>query len=95
MATTLGARELKNRLAMYLRLVREGTVVVSSERGRPVAEIRRLPTPEDRVAERLLHLAAQGLVTCSPHVELGPFRRVKMPSGPLSETVVQERENRT
>ncbi len=37
---TVGVRELKNRLSEYLRRVAEGEVVIVTDRGRVVAELR-------------------------------------------------------
>jgi len=36
----VGIRELKNRLSEYLRLVREGEVVMVTDRGEAIAELR-------------------------------------------------------
>lgn len=36
----VGARDLKNRLGSYLRAVREGTRIIVTERGKPVANSR-------------------------------------------------------
>lgn len=41
--TTVGARELKNRLGRYLRQVEAGDTILVTERGRPLAELRPLP----------------------------------------------------
>jgi len=38
----VGARELKTRLGTYLRQVRRGATLVVTERGEPVAELRRI-----------------------------------------------------
>ncbi len=59
---TVGLRELKNRLSHYVREVREGAVVLVTDRGEVVAELRP-PGPQDEVAAkypRLLELAQQG-----------------------------------
>ena len=54
----VGIRELKNRLSEYVRLVRSGEVVMVTDRGEVVAELRRLgvdvlETLFDEVAPRI------------------------------------------
>ena len=93
MAVTIGARELKNRLGRYLRMVREGTVVVVSDRGRPVAELRRIAAPGDDLDERLEQLVSLGVVTAPPWRGLPPVDRIVVAGEPMSETIVQERED--
>lgn len=57
-------RELKNRLGEYLRLVRAGEVVLVTDRGEVVAELRR-PGGNERtdLPAGLLDLARQGRAT--------------------------------
>lgn len=52
----VGIRELKNRLSEYVRLVREGEVVVVTDRGQVVAELRP-PGPGEELAKRYPRLA--------------------------------------
>jgi antitoxin (DNA-binding transcriptional repressor) of toxin-antitoxin stability system len=94
MAITVGARELKNRLGKYLRMVREGTVIIVADRGRPIAELRRIGPPEDQLDERLRYLAAQGLVSLRSGRGLEPLRRVEVKGAPASETIRRERADR-
>ena len=46
--TTVGTRELKNRLSEYLRRVKAGETVIITERGKPVGQI--LPIQADPTA---------------------------------------------
>lgn len=62
MADQVGVRELKAHLSYYLRKVSEGGVLVVTERGRPLAEIR--PAGE-QPASRLAALVAAGQVKWS------------------------------
>ena len=60
----VAVKELKNRLSSYLREVREGEVVLVTDRGRVVAELRQPSsgtplTGHDRAVERL---CAEGLL---------------------------------
>jgi hypothetical protein len=61
---TVGIRELKNKLSEYLRMVRDGQVVLVTDRGEVVAEIRAPGTvaPEDIPYPGLWDLARRGLV---------------------------------
>ncbi|MXW00312.1 MAG: type II toxin-antitoxin system prevent-host-death family antitoxin [Holophagales bacterium] len=91
---TVGARELKTRLGTYLRRVREGSVILVTERGRPVAELRPLPTAASDEEAKLLELAARGLVTLgtarlAPSIEPVPVR-----GGSVANTIVEERNDR-
>jgi antitoxin (DNA-binding transcriptional repressor) of toxin-antitoxin stability system len=61
----VAVRELKNRLSAYLRDVAKGEVVLVTDRGRVVAELRRPTTeltldPAERALERL---HAEGVLT--------------------------------
>lgn len=91
---TIGARELKNRLGTYLRQVREGTTIVVTDRGRPVAEIRAVTTATTDEEARLQELVALGLL--SPRSSTAPPGS-KPPihlEGGLSGALVAEREDR-
>ena len=62
--TVVGVRELKARLSMYLRRVREGAVLVVTDRGRPIGRLVPVVQPrEDRLADFL----AAGGVAWSGH----------------------------
>lgn len=57
--TSVGTRELKNRLSQYIRRVKAGETVVITERGKPVGQI--VPIQVD-LASRLKALAEAGVV---------------------------------
>lgn len=57
--TTVGTRELKNRLSEYLRRVKAGETVIITERGKPVGQI--VPIQTD-LSSRLKKLAEAGVV---------------------------------
>lgn len=70
-------KELKNRLSAYLREVAGGEVVLVTDRGRVVAELRRpstdqLPTPPEQALERL---AAQGVLVLGLPQQPDAYRR--------------------
>jgi prevent-host-death family protein len=88
----IGARELKMRLGTYLREVQEGTTIVVTEHGRPVAELRPY-TPAESLEARLDELAAQGVVTLGSSGPLAPFEPLAA-AGSLSDAILEEREDR-
>ncbi len=62
---TVGLRELKNRLSEYVRQVRAGKVVVVTDRGQAVAELRppgEIP-PGSKVDAAVARLVNRGLLT--------------------------------
>ena len=80
---TVGIRELKNHLSKYVRQVEGGDVVVVTDRGRIVAELR--PPAERRtdIHPGLLEMERKGLIRLAtkqndpslyrrmPHIDLG------------------------
>lgn len=92
--TAVGARELKTRLGTYLRRVREGTIIVVTERGKPIAEIRRLEEPAEDDARHLADLAARGDLTPAEGGGLEPFAPERIRGGALSGTLDDDRNDR-
>lgn len=88
--TTVGVRELKNRLSYYLELVRKGETITVTTRGRRVATI--LPLPESQQEERLMRLVREGKASWNGGKPAGASRRVRWPGKPLSEIVIQDRD---
>jgi len=93
MTIMVGARELKNRLGSYLRLARQGTRVIVTDRGRPIAELRALESASDLDA-RLQRLATEGRITLPSADRLPPRRRIAIAGPPLSATVLEDRADR-
>jgi len=64
---SVGVRELKDRLAHYLRAVQQGEIITVTVRRRPVARLvpivsdRKIPLPED-LEKRVWELAGRGLL---------------------------------
>jgi prevent-host-death family protein len=90
---TIGARELKMRLGSYLRQVQEGTTIVVTERGRPVAELRPVTVEKGEEEARLDELAALGVLRRGSGA-LAPFAPLRLVGRPLSETLLEDREDR-
>ena len=94
MRKTVGARELKTRLGTYLREVSRGRTIVVTERGEPVAELRPIRRSGNREEARLEELVALGILTRTSKKPLAPFKAVKVKGAPVSETVIEDREDR-
>lgn len=91
--TTVGARELENRLGRYLRQVEAGETILVTKRGRPVAELRPM-SPAALDGARLQKLAAKGVVRLPTRQKSQQIPRVVLPGPPLSETILEDREDR-
>lgn len=91
--TTVGVRELKNRLSHYLDLAKKGESVTVTARGREVAVI--LPagrtTEETEEKEWLMKLVREGKATWNGGKPLGASRRIQVRGKPLSEMVIEDR----
>jgi prevent-host-death family protein len=92
----LGLREENQQFSKAIRAVRAGKEVVLTERGRPIAVIR--PVKADDTQDAALQaMADEGLVT--PATRKGPmpaarWRPVKVRGKRISETVIDDREDR-
>ena len=94
--STVGSRELKVHLGTYLRRVRAGALLVVTDRGRPIAELRPLPAREAGLEAKLESLAALGVISWKPR---GPglpkaSRPLPVRSRALSRALADEREDR-
>lgn len=77
----VGIRELKNRLSEYIRQVREGEVIMVTDRGEVVAELR-APEAASELEKRypvLAEMARKGLVRL-PRKPNGPGAYPLLPS---------------
>ncbi len=90
---TVGTQELKARLTHYLRLVRQGTTLIVTDRGKPVAVLKPAEGQEDGdVADQLAALAAEGSVSLPQgkgFLRKSPAIRGK--GVPLSQAVIEDR----
>jgi len=90
----VGVRELKTRLGRYLREVRRGRTIVVTDRGEPVAELRPVSISAAGSAGQLERLVALGHLTRPAKRSLAAFRAIRLGGRPVSETIVEEREDR-
>jgi len=65
-----------------------------TKRGRPAAELRPLPTAASDEEEKLLDLAARGLVTPGTARLAPSIEQVPMRGGSVADTIVEERDDR-
>ena len=94
MRQRVGVRELKTRLGSYLQAVRQGSTLVVTDRGEPVAELRPLDGGHSGADAGLAALEALGVLTRPERSRLAPFRPLRASGRPLSEAVSDEREDR-
>jgi prevent-host-death family protein len=94
----VGVRELKNRLAHYLRTVRKGRSIIVTKRGEPIARLVPLPPPghsslPPSIENRLWELTSEGLLTWSGSpFQLPESAAVNPSDDQLSDLVVEDRE---
>jgi antitoxin (DNA-binding transcriptional repressor) of toxin-antitoxin stability system len=93
----VGIRELKARLSHYIREVERGEIVMVTDRGRVVAEMRAPGSepPEGSAVDRALRRLAEGggLLLGEPH-DPGAYSAspLRAPSGTASSLLLEERE---
>ena len=92
MRTSVGSRELKTRLGRYLGRARAGHVVIVTDRGQPVAELRPIGQgdPEESALARLV---ARGALTPKRR-GLTSFVAVRGSGPSLADAVSEDREDR-
>ncbi len=92
----LGLREANQHFSKAIRAVRSGQDVVLTERGRPIAIIKRVR--EEPSEEAALHaMADEGLITLPARKGTTPALRwkpVSVKGKPVSQTVLEGREDR-
>jgi prevent-host-death family protein len=92
----LGLREANQHFSRAIKAVRAGREVVLTDRGQPIAVIK--PIKAADAQEAALHaMADEGLITLP--ARRGPlpasrWRPVKAKGRPVSETVIEDREDR-
>ena len=91
--STVGIKELKNRLTQYLRRTKNGQEVVITERGRPIALIKPIQSVERTASleARLAGLAAEGLVALPTRKPLKKLRLIKVSGRAISKTILEDR----
>ena len=87
--SSVGVRDLRDNLSEYLRRVREGELLVITDRGKPIGEMG--PAGGGRNAERARALVRRGVAGWSGGKPKG-LRRAPRPLGGLvSDAVIEDR----
>lgn len=91
--STVGIKELKNRLTAYLRRTKQGEEVVVTERGKPIAVIQPIQSAPKIVSReaRLAKLAAQGRIRLPSRKLLKKIRPVRASGRPISQLILEDR----
>jgi prevent-host-death family protein len=87
--TTVGVRDLKNRLSEFLRRVAAGERITVTDRGRPVA----IMTPPEAPAEHeaVIGMVREGIASWGGGKPRGSARPVRVRGKPVSHTVLEDR----
>lgn len=86
---SVGVRELRDNLSEYLRRVREGELLVITDRGQPIGELG--PTLAGRNAQRARALTRKGAASWSGGKPKGLLRTPRPRAGLVSRAVVEDR----
>lgn len=86
---TVGVRELRNHLSRYLRRVREGELLVITDRGEPVGEL--VPVAGGAGAERARALVRAGRARWSGGKPRGLAGAPRPRKGAVSAAVIEDR----
>lgn len=91
--STVGIRELKNRLPYYLRRTRQGEEIIVTDRGKPIALLNPINGSAKAMSleGELASLATRGAVILPSQKPLARIRRVKVKGKPMSKTILDER----
>ncbi len=91
--STVGVKQLKDRLTQYLRYTKQGEEVIVTERGTPIALIQPIKSADKAASleARLARLAARGTVTLPTQKPLKRVRTVKVSGKPISKVIVEDR----
>jgi len=87
--TSVGVRELRDNLSEYLRRVRQGELLVITDRGRPIGELS--PAAGGRSVARAHELVRKGAATWSGGKPRGLTRAPRPRAGLVSDAVVEDR----
>ena len=91
--STVGVKELKDRLTQYLRYTKQGEEVIVTERGTPIALIQPIKSADKAASleAKLARLAAQGTVTLPTQKPLKRVRLVNVYGKPISKVIAEDR----
>ncbi|HXE75656.1 MAG TPA: type II toxin-antitoxin system prevent-host-death family antitoxin [Candidatus Xenobia bacterium] len=88
----VGSREFKNRQGHYLKRVRQGEILLITDRGKAVARVSPVDEWESlSLEEKLEELERQGHLRRGRGGRLQPFKPPPLRGKPLSEIIIQDR----
>jgi len=87
--SSVGIRELRDKLSLYLTQVKEGKQIEITNRGRIIALL--IPMKRKKVNKELLALVEEGTAAWTGGKPTGASQPVKGYGRPLSELVVEDR----
>jgi prevent-host-death family protein len=85
----VGVRDLRDNLSEYLRRVREGELLVITDRGKPIGELG--PSARGRNAERAQLLVRKGVASWSGGKPKGLSGAPRPKAGLVSVAVIEDR----
>ena len=90
----LGLREANQHFSKAIKAVRTGEDVILTDRGQPIAVIK--PIQEEHRQDAVLkRMAAEGLITLPSRKGLLPrFEPIRIKGKPLSQTIIDDRDDR-
>lgn len=86
---SVGVRDLRDNLSEYLRRVREGELLVITDRGKPIGELG--PPAEGRNAERARTLVRNGVASWNGGKPKGLSGAPRPKAGLVSVAVIEDR----
>jgi prevent-host-death family protein len=86
---SVGVRELRDNLSEYLRRVRQGELLVITDRGRPIGELG--PARRGEIVARARSLVHRGLATWSGGKPGGLASAPRPTAGLVSDAVIEDR----
>ncbi len=86
---SVGVRDLRDNLSAYLRRVREGELLVITDRGKPIGELG--PAAGGRGVERARALVRRGVASWSGGKPKGLLRAPRPRAGLVSDAVIEDR----
>jgi prevent-host-death family protein len=90
----LGLREANQHFSKAIKAVRTGKDVILTERGQPIAVIKPIKEEHDQEAV-LRRMADDGLITLpSRKGPLPRFEPIRIKGKPLSQTIIEDRDDR-
>lgn len=91
--STVGIKELKDRLTEYLRHAQQGEEIVITKRGKPIAMIQSIGSiqPPSSMEARLARLAHQGRVLLPTRKPSKRIQTVKATGPSASQTILEDR----